>query len=220
MYIYFRCLSTSLQFFKLDLTNSFLVFWEMDRGSGGKVNWGCKRNRTVRSSIRMWVYWRKICVSPRWKMCEWELHSWEIWCDTEQWQPVREQCTGSLMTVSAVVEHAEGDKYPTSILVLSFMNSCMRILSEDDPIKQTWLVTGNVVWRKYHVAVHRGSTVFPWVRLRLVVFVLVFLSDTLGVEVFFFRTDCVRRWRRCALLCITSSWPPRIVELQNTWRIS
>jgi hypothetical protein len=29
-------------------------------------------------------------------------------------------------------------------LVLSFMNSCMTSLSEDAPIKQTWLVTGNV----------------------------------------------------------------------------
>ena len=34
--------------------------------------------------------------------------------------------------------------YPTSSLVLSFMNSCMRSLSEDDPSKQTWLDTGNV----------------------------------------------------------------------------
>ncbi len=44
------------------------------------------------------------------------------------------QCTTSLMTV---VKQMEGDKYPTSSLVLSFMNSCMRSLSEDAPIKQT-----------------------------------------------------------------------------------
>ncbi len=43
-------------------------------------------------------------------------------------------CTASLMTVSAVVKQSEGDKYPTSILVLSFMNSCMRSLSEDSLI--------------------------------------------------------------------------------------
>jgi hypothetical protein len=54
------------------------------------------------------------------------------------------QCTASLMTVTAVVKQAEGDKYPTSSLVLPFMNSCMRSLSEDDPIKQTWLGTANV----------------------------------------------------------------------------
>ena len=48
------------------------------------------------------------------------------------------------MTVAVVVKQVEGDKYPTSSLVLSFMNSCMRSLSEDDPIKQIWLGTGNV----------------------------------------------------------------------------
>ena len=48
------------------------------------------------------------------------------------------QCTASLMTVAAVVKQAEGDKYPTSSLVLPFMNSCMRSLSEDSLIKQTW----------------------------------------------------------------------------------
>ncbi len=47
------------------------------------------------------------------------------------------QCTSSLMTVVAVVKQTEGDKYPTRSLVLSFMNSCMRSLSEDVPIKQT-----------------------------------------------------------------------------------
>ena len=36
------------------------------------------------------------------------------------------------------------DKYPTSSLVLTFMNSCMRSLSEDAPIKQTWLTPANV----------------------------------------------------------------------------
>ena len=47
------------------------------------------------------------------------------------------QCTVSLMTVADVVKQEEGDKYPTSSLVLSFMNSCMRSLSEDSLIKQT-----------------------------------------------------------------------------------
>jgi hypothetical protein len=54
------------------------------------------------------------------------------------------QCTSSLMTVVAVVKQVEGDKYSTSNLVLPFLNSCMRSLSEDDPINQTWLGTGNV----------------------------------------------------------------------------
>ncbi len=54
------------------------------------------------------------------------------------------QCTTSLMTVATVVKQGEGDKYPTISLVLSFMNSCMRSLSEDTTIKQTWLGTGNV----------------------------------------------------------------------------
>ena len=42
------------------------------------------------------------------------------------------------------MKQAEGDKYPTSSLVLPFMNSCMSSLSEDAPIKQTWLGTGSV----------------------------------------------------------------------------
>ncbi len=42
------------------------------------------------------------------------------------------QCTTSLMTVGTVVKQTEGDTYPTNILVLSFMNSYMRSLSEDD----------------------------------------------------------------------------------------
>jgi hypothetical protein len=54
------------------------------------------------------------------------------------------QCTSSLMTVADVVKQTEGDKYPTTSLVLSFMNLSMRSLSEDAPIKQTWMVTGNV----------------------------------------------------------------------------
>ncbi len=33
------------------------------------------------------------------------------------------QCTTSSMTVVGVVKQEEGDKYPTSSLVLSFMNS-------------------------------------------------------------------------------------------------
>jgi hypothetical protein len=44
------------------------------------------------------------------------------------------QCTTSLMTVTTVAKQTEGDKYPTTSLVLSFINSCMRSLSEDDPI--------------------------------------------------------------------------------------
>ena len=54
------------------------------------------------------------------------------------------QCRASLMTVAAVVKQEEGDKYPTSSLVLPFMNSFIRSLSEDDPIKQTELGTANV----------------------------------------------------------------------------
>ena len=54
------------------------------------------------------------------------------------------RCTSSLITVAAVVKQTEGDKYPTSSLVLPFINSCMRSVSEDAPIKQTWLGTGNV----------------------------------------------------------------------------
>jgi hypothetical protein len=42
------------------------------------------------------------------------------------------------------VKQTEGDKYPTTFFLLSFMNSCMKSLSEDVPIKQTWLDTGNV----------------------------------------------------------------------------
>jgi hypothetical protein len=54
------------------------------------------------------------------------------------------QCTTSFMTATVVVKQTESDKYPTISLVLSFMNSYMRSLSEDAPIKQTWLGTGNV----------------------------------------------------------------------------
>jgi hypothetical protein len=54
------------------------------------------------------------------------------------------QCTSSLMTVTSVVKQVEDDKYRTNSLVLSFMNSCMKSLSEDAPIKQTCLGTGNV----------------------------------------------------------------------------
>ncbi len=54
------------------------------------------------------------------------------------------QCASSLMTVAVVVKQAEGDKYPPSSLVLSFMNSYMRNLSEDAPFKQSWLDTANV----------------------------------------------------------------------------
>jgi len=46
------------------------------------------------------------------------------------------QCSSSLMTVATVVEQAEGDKYPTSSLILPFMNSCMRSLSEDAPLSR------------------------------------------------------------------------------------
>jgi hypothetical protein len=54
------------------------------------------------------------------------------------------QYTTSLMTVTTLVKQTESDKYPTSSLVLSFMNSYMRSLSEDAPMKQTWLGTVNV----------------------------------------------------------------------------
>ena len=49
------------------------------------------------------------------------------------------------MMRAAVVKQAEGDKYPASSLVLPFMNSCMRSLSEDSLIKQTWLAPANVL---------------------------------------------------------------------------
>jgi hypothetical protein len=59
------------------------------------------------------------------------------------------QCTTSLMTVTAVVKQVEGDKYPTSILVLSFINSYMRSLSEDDPItvSNMYVKTSGRTWR-------------------------------------------------------------------------
>ena len=41
------------------------------------------------------------------------------------------QGTVSLTTISAVVKHAEGDKYVTNSLVLSFMHTCMKSLAED-----------------------------------------------------------------------------------------
>jgi len=56
----------------------------------------------------------------------------------------------SLMTAAAVVKQAEGDKYYTSSFVLPFMNSCMRSLSEDAPIKWTWL--GTDVRREFPVS--------------------------------------------------------------------
>jgi hypothetical protein len=55
------------------------------------------------------------------------------------------------MTVTTVVKQEEGDKYPTTSLVLSFMNSCMRSLSEDHPIKQTLFDTANV-YREFPVS--------------------------------------------------------------------
>ena len=61
------------------------------------------------------------------------------------------QCTTSLMTVASVVKQTEGGKYPNNILVLSFMNSCMRSLSEDVPINQTCLGTANV-YREFTVS--------------------------------------------------------------------
>jgi hypothetical protein len=47
----------------------------------------------------------------------------------EDWDIIG-QCTSSLMTVTDVVKQVEGDKYPSSSLVLSFMNTYMRSLSE------------------------------------------------------------------------------------------
>jgi hypothetical protein len=61
------------------------------------------------------------------------------------------QCTVSLMTVTTVVKQEEGDKYPTTSLVLSFMNSFMRSLSEDHPIKKTLFDTANV-YREFPVS--------------------------------------------------------------------
>jgi hypothetical protein len=60
------------------------------------------------------------------------------------------QCTTSLMTVTTVVKQVEGDKYPTSSLVLSFMNSFMRSLSEGTPLKQSRFDTG--LFREFPVS--------------------------------------------------------------------
>jgi hypothetical protein len=38
----------------------------------------------------------------------------------------------------AVVKQAEGDKYVTSSLILSFISTCMKSLAEDGSIKQSW----------------------------------------------------------------------------------
>ena len=43
--------------------------------------------------------------------------------------------TTSLSTVAVVVKQAEGDKYVTSSLVLTFINTCMKGLEEDGSIK-------------------------------------------------------------------------------------
>jgi len=44
------------------------------------------------------------------------------------------QGTASLTTIAAVVTHYEGDKYVTSMLVLPFINTCMKSLAEDGSI--------------------------------------------------------------------------------------
>ncbi len=75
---------------------------------------------------------QKFCVQERMtdvegKHCKKGVDDWDI----------IGQCTVSLMTVAAVVKQEEVDKYPTSRLVLPFMNSSMRNLSEDTPIEET-----------------------------------------------------------------------------------
>ena len=75
---------------------------------------------------------QKFCVQET--MTDVEVKNFKMGVD--DWD-INGQCTTSLMTVAAVVKQTEGDKYPTSSLVLPFMNSCMRSLSEDSLFKQT-----------------------------------------------------------------------------------
>ena len=60
----------------------------------------------------------------------------------EDWDIIG-QGTASLSTVAAVVKQAEGDKYVTSSLVMSFINTCMKSLAGDGRIKQPWFGKGN-----------------------------------------------------------------------------
>ena len=60
----------------------------------------------------------------------------------EDWDIIG-QVTASLSTVAAVVKQAEGNKYVTSSLVLSFINTCIKSHGGDGSIKQPWFVKGN-----------------------------------------------------------------------------
>jgi hypothetical protein len=61
---------------------------------------------------------QKLCVQERMTVVEGNHFKMGV----DDWDIIG-QCTSSLMTVAAVVKQAEGDKYPTSSLVLTFMNS-------------------------------------------------------------------------------------------------
>ena len=75
----------------------------------------------------------------------------------EDWDIIG-QGTSSLTTITAVVKKAEGDKYVTSSLVLSFIHTCMKSLAEDRSIKQPWFGPGNPR-REFPVSsVHESST--------------------------------------------------------------
>ncbi len=60
----------------------------------------------------------------------------------EDWDVVG-QGTASLSTIAAVVNQTKGDKYVTSSLVLSFINTCSKSLAGDGSIKQSWFRKGN-----------------------------------------------------------------------------
>ena len=64
---------------------------------------------------------QQFCVQVR--MVDVEVKHFKVGVD--DWDIIG-QCTSSLMTVTVVVKQSEGDQYPTSGLVLSFMNSFMR----------------------------------------------------------------------------------------------
>jgi hypothetical protein len=59
--------------------------------------------------------------------------------------------TASLSTVAAAVKQAEGDKYVTSSLVLSFINTRIKSLPGDGSIKQPWFGKGNAR-SEFHVS--------------------------------------------------------------------
>ncbi len=60
----------------------------------------------------------------------------------EDWDIIG-QGTASLTTIASVVKQAEGDKYVTSSLVLSFIHTCMKSLAEHGTMKQSWFGPAN-----------------------------------------------------------------------------